>query len=153
MRMISALEVAKMFIKWGADNGDSITNLKMQKLLYYAQAWHLVNFGKRLFFDPIEAWEFGPVVSNVYHSFKKHGYDSLPIPKSVSNIEERLKKGQLKYLKELFLIFNDFSATALVSMTHSESPWKDNFKKGYNNEIPVPELKSFYTKMYDKQNG
>lgn len=153
MRMITALEVAKMFIKWGADNGDTITNLKMQKLLYYAQSWHLVNFETRLFRDPIAAWEFGPVVACVYHYYKKYKNTPLPIPKSVSSIEGRLDKRQLDYLRDIFLIFNDFSATALVNMTHYDSPWKNNFKKGQNNEIPAPELREYYTKVYEKQNG
>jgi uncharacterized phage-associated protein len=52
---VKAIDVAKYFLNWANNKGDLITNLKMQKLLYYAQAWYLVNFKKPLFSDPIEA--------------------------------------------------------------------------------------------------
>ena len=55
------------------DVGDGISNLKLQKLLYYCQGTYLAIKGTPLFEHPIEAWEHGPVVPEVYHQYKEHG--------------------------------------------------------------------------------
>ena len=75
--MISSVDVANLFLSWANRDGDLITNLKMQKLLYYAQAWHLVYFKKPLFCDSIKAWSFGPIATDAYYAFKKFGYSPI----------------------------------------------------------------------------
>ena len=71
--MLSALDVAKYLLYIAFQNGDTITNLKMQKLLYYAQAWYMVNNdAKLLFTDEIQAGKYGPVRPVVYQFFKEY---------------------------------------------------------------------------------
>ena len=53
--------------------GDLMTNLRLQKLLYFAQGWHLARFGRPLFDASIEAWPYGPVVPEVYRAYKEYG--------------------------------------------------------------------------------
>ena len=65
----SAQTVANHFVELLHDQG-GISNLKLQKLLYYAQAWHLALYGEPLFRDRIEAWVHGPVVPPVFGAFK-----------------------------------------------------------------------------------
>lgn len=84
--LYKAEDVAKYFIYLGSQQvvGDNkeregVTNLKLQKILYFAQVYFLAKIGKPLFADPIEAWEFGPVVPNVYHKLKKHGSKAIII--------------------------------------------------------------------------
>src|SRR5271165_1232342 len=73
--MATALEVADVFLKLSQpEAGDTISNLKLQKLLYYVQGYHLAFYGSELFPDPIVAWQYGPVVEGVYHNFKRFGY-------------------------------------------------------------------------------
>jgi len=67
---VTAQDVTDLMLYWANRDGDLISNLKLQKLLYYAQAWHLVNFDVPLFGDSIEAWDFGPVIPNVYRQYK-----------------------------------------------------------------------------------
>ncbi|RMD63362.1 MAG: DUF4065 domain-containing protein, partial [Planctomycetota bacterium] len=55
-----------------------ITNLRLQKLLYYAQGWSLALRGEPLFDETLEAWKHGPVAPSVYHIFKTHGKQSIP---------------------------------------------------------------------------
>src|SRR5262245_19575381 len=97
--MVSYQEVAYVFLKWAYSEGEIISNLKMQKLLYYAQAWHLVFFNKPLFKEEIEAWDLGPVVSEAYQEFKSFGND--PLNYELDGTEEKpFTKPQLEYLRE-----------------------------------------------------
>ncbi len=148
--MLTAHDVAKLFLRWARENGDTITNLKLQKLLYYAQAWYLVNYHRRLFDDDIEAWDFGPVIKSIYRKWK--GFDSKPIQYTPNGKEEDVfDKHQLEFLVEFYQVFSSFSSTALVSMTHNEDPWKNTFEHGKNKVIPPKDMREYYTKFYKEE--
>lgn len=99
--------------------GESITNLKLQKLLYYADAWHLALYGDTLFEDEFQAWVHGPVLENQYHRFKKHGWrpiaDEIAYPIFSDDIQ--------KHLDEIIDVFGSENGVALELMTHREAPW------------------------------
>src|SRR5690606_2181421 len=79
------------------DGGDSISNLKVQKLLYFCQGWALVLLEKPLFKADFKAWKHGPVIPETYHRFKKHGWGPMPPGDMlVENPEEYLSKRELK---------------------------------------------------------
>jgi len=146
--MATAMNVAELFLSWANRDGDLITNLKMQKLLYYAQAWYVVNLkNKSLFNEVIEAWELGPVIPIVYHYFKKYGYNSISYIDN-GNEEKPFTPAQLDYLKQFYGKFIGFSAHALVNMSHNEGPWKNTFKEGETNKvIPNSLMKSYYSTL------
>ncbi len=77
--MASAYEVARCLVRLAAhdEEPDYLTNLRLQKLLYYAQAWSLAMRDKPLFDDRIEAWPSGPVVPSVFDRFLGLGRRSL----------------------------------------------------------------------------
>lgn len=143
----SALDIAKYIICIAQDNGDNITNLKLQKLLYYAQAWFLVNNeNKKLFTDSIIAWQYSPVVQVVYDEYKSFG--RLPIElKDYDGKCDNLSDNVKTYLNEFCETFLDFSATALASMTHQEEPWIEAISKGYGSEVNTDTMYNFYSKM------
>ena len=125
---LSALDVAKYFLCKAHQEGDLITHLKLQKLLYYAQAWYLVNYDSPLFKEPIRPWTLGPVVKEIYDKFKDFGakpIDYKPTGKESNIFSEKQKH----YLDEFYDIFFKFTAHELVNMSHNESPWKDAFEK------------------------
>jgi uncharacterized phage-associated protein len=69
---MKAQDVAEYFLTLVDDEaGDSLSNLKLQKLVYYAQGFHLALTEKPLFDEAIEAWEHGPVVPGLYHKLKR----------------------------------------------------------------------------------
>ena len=68
--MYKATDIANFLVYLMSDSCDDLTNLKLNKILYYAQGHYLKNYGKPLFEDAIEAWQHGPVVHSVYHSYK-----------------------------------------------------------------------------------
>src|SRR4051794_29818552 len=80
-RTLTADQVADYFLAHvDEESGDNITHLKLQKLLYYAQGFHLAIQGEPLFAEPIEAWEHGPVVCRVYHKVKYCGNRPIDRP-------------------------------------------------------------------------
>lgn len=76
--MYDALDVAKYIINYERSRGRTVSNLRLQKLLYFVQAQFLVTTQRACFCDEMEAWDFGPVVPNVYHVYKAYGSSSLP---------------------------------------------------------------------------
>lgn len=98
--------------------GDTISNLKMQKLLYYAQGHYLAIFDKVLFDDDIEAWKYGPVVKNVYDVFKVYGNLAIDF-KELDNFKRELYTEE--HLDILPFVFNKYNIQAkeLVNKTHN----------------------------------
>ncbi len=120
MADIDARRIADAIISISRENKSEITNLKLQKLLYYAQAWYLVFNARPLFGENIEAWVHGPVVAKVFGDFKHLRWSAIDIPGTPANSEEIND-----HLKEVWGAYGKFSATELERMTHSESPWRD----------------------------
>ena len=116
-----ALDIAnKIISKTDLEHGDTISNLKLQKMMYYQQGFHLAYFGTPLFDEEIVAWQYGPVVPSVYKEYKSFESNSISTSKegiSLSDDEEEL-------FNNVYEEYNQFSAVALMKMTHEESPWK-----------------------------
>ena len=120
--MASVLDVAKLFISLSSDDDSGISNLKLQKLAYYAQGFHLALFdGEPLFDESIEAWTHGPVVPELYHHYKKFG--KSPIDPESIELTHELNSEQVSLIEEVHDVFGQFSAWKLRDMTHEETPW------------------------------
>jgi uncharacterized phage-associated protein len=118
---MTAHDVAKYFVSLvDEDAGDSISNLKVQKLLYYAQGFHLAVYDAPLFPEAIKAWAHGPVVPQVYHVYKEYG--SSPIAVERVNLDEYPAPVR-ELLDEVWGVYGQFTASKLETMTHAEPPW------------------------------
>lgn len=118
---LTSLDVANYFLaKTDEDAGDSISNLKLQKLVYLAQGFYLALYDERLFSSPIEAWTHGPVIRSLYHRFKK--YESNGIPAPTINLKKYSKK-VMSLLDEIWEVYGQFSAWKLRNITHEHKPW------------------------------
>lgn len=119
MAASKAFDVAHFFITRFQQAGDPITNLKLQKLLYYAQGWFLALKDVALFDERIEAWPHGPVVPPVYGFFKRNGWspilDAVPEPNLDTDVES--------HLREIMEVYGVHGAYHLERLTHQESPW------------------------------
>jgi uncharacterized phage-associated protein len=120
---MTAHEVAKYFVSLvDEEAGDSISNLKLQKLLYYAQGFYLAFFGVPLFSEQIKAWIHGPVVPQVYHEYKDSGSGPIPVePVNLDDYPAQIRE----FLDEVYAVYGQFSASKLRDMTHAEPPWKN----------------------------
>lgn len=119
---LSALDVAAWLIQNNNsdENADCMTNLKLQKLLYYAQGLAIKYTGKTLFREDLTALPLGPVVVNVYEKYKHFGRDPI-----IEDEEAPKFDGDVKtILEDVNEEYGQFSASKLVNMSHDESPWK-----------------------------
>lgn len=120
--MASLNDVAQCFLYLDNSNdGDGVSNLKLQKLVYYAQGFHCAIFDSPLFSEEISAWTHGPVVEDLYHQYKHHGSDHIPVAQSFN--QESLSKDEFELIEEVFEVFGQYSAWKLRNMTHEEAPW------------------------------
>lgn len=123
---ISALDVAKYIIELAEEIGEPVTNMKLQKLLYYTYAWYLVeNDKKKLFEEPIMAWKYGPVVISVYEAYKSYGADS--IKEAIDGDAGKLDAATKEIIEDVFNIYAGLNAIELANLTHSERPWMETF--------------------------
>lgn len=127
--MPSVFDVADYFLSLvKEEDGELMSNLKLQKLVYYAQGYHLAIFDKPLFTEPIEAWIYGPVVPELYHTYKQHVSGVIPPPDSVDLL--KFDEETIELLDEVYDVIGQFSAWRLAAMTHSEPPWQDTPQGG-----------------------
>jgi uncharacterized phage-associated protein len=131
--MISALDVAWYFVQKG--NGDSsITQLKLQKLCYYAQGFYLANYGISLFSEAIEAWDYGPVIPELREIHSHRGADKIS-PKEAAFGNPISDMSIIDILDKVWIQFGYHRAGKLVDMTHAESPWIEAYAVGRNTKI------------------
>ena len=130
----------------GGRGGERLTNLKLQKLLYYAQGYHLAALGTSLFEDAIEAWMYGPVVPVCYEHYQKYGSKSLPMLQGRSY--GRLDEIDYRLLRQVYNSLVAYSAIGLMQMTHTESPWLDTNPKGHGTVIPTAKMKDYFKPKY-----
>lgn len=136
---MKANDIAKYFVSLvDEDTGDSISNLKLQKLLYYAQGANLAVYDAPLFPEAIKAWAHGPVVPQVYHDYKRYG--AGPIPVEGIDIEQYPLKIR-EILDEVNSVYGQFTAAKLSAMTHQEPPWRDTPQ---NETITHEKMKEFF---------
>ena len=143
MRSYDAVYIARKVINMtNTEQGDSITNLKLQKLLYYLQGLWLAYYGVPLFEDDIEAWMYGPVVPSVYDAFKERGN------RAIEPTEEELPldtADEESFFREVYDTYSQFSAVALMGMTHGEAPWSTT-SVGRGSVIGKDKLMEFFKK-------
>lgn len=154
--MLPAIDVANWFIDKanegidpdGGNNrepGDEISHLKLQKLLYFAQAAHLALREKPLFEEDIYAWEYGPVVPAVYDVFKDHGRN--PITSPTNKDYKKIKGDTADLLSDIWRIFGKFSARKLVDITHEHKPWQ-NANAAKDKKIPQKTIREYYKGVF-----
>lgn len=151
----TALDIAKYFVWKANSEGKPITNKKLQKLVYYAQAWNIVLNGSSLFNEDIEAWVHGPVIKSVYDYFKQYTYK--PINLDVDNEIQYIVPSK-DILDEVWKVYGKLDADYLETLTHSEKPWqeaRENIapKENSNITISVESMKSYYSSLLKTANS
>lgn len=148
-KTLSALVTAHYLLSTACRAERKLTNKKLQKLLYYAQAWSLAINKTPLFADPIEAWIHGPVVPSVYHRYKKYG--SRPIEEKPRK-NEPLLASHKEIIDEVWRVYGKYDADYLELLTHSEAPWINtrhelDCQEASSKVIPHSLMKAFYSDL------
>ncbi|MBT9096406.1 SocA family protein [Methylovulum psychrotolerans] len=140
MLMITVHNVAGYFLHKACEDEESLTNLKLQKLTYYAQAFHLAIFGTPLFKEEFEAWMHGPVCPELYRAYKSNG--SAPIPPNGSFDDGIFSEDQIQLLDEVNSVYGQFSAWKLRNISHEDAPWQE--KEDTGGIIEKSKMMEFY---------
>lgn len=145
---LTAQDVADYFLSRVDEiHGDNLSNLKLQKLLYYAQGFHLAMVGSPLFDDAIMAWNYGPVVPDIYHRYKPHGAGAIPRPEDFD--AARFPAEVVAVLDEVNDVYGQFSAVRLMQLTHEEPPWRTT---AINHVIDPAKMRDYFvTQVADGQ--
>lgn len=125
------------------EGAEFMSNMKLQKMLYYQQGCHLAYFDEPLFDDEIEAWMYGPVVPEMYEFFKSNGCQGIP-PLYLTSVELTDKEETL--FGEVFRTYNDYSSIGLMNLTHKERPWKEA-GVGVGHVISKESMKKYFNTM------
>lgn len=146
--MFPALKVANYFLK-----NEPVSAMKLQKLLYYANGWSLGLTGKPLLREDIQAWNYGPVIPEVYHEFKFFGSDS--ITRQAENrlggvsYEPNFDRGTRRFLDKIWDEYGGIDAMTLSEMTHEpDSPW-DLTPKHHHSVIPNEIMEEYFRDLLE----
>lgn len=150
-KSVDVFEVAKAFqSKIDEEAGSCITPLKMQKLIYYAQGWHLAFFDTPLFREPLQAWVHGPVSPKIYSYYQEYKYNDIDLIEY--DLNGVFDEEQMELIDSVYNIYGAFDAKVLEKMTHYDDPWK-TVREGYEpNEhsqevISEESIKNYFTAL------
>jgi uncharacterized phage-associated protein len=115
--------VADYIIFLSRQDKKTVCNLKLQKLLFYAQGWFLAEKNRPLFEDEFQAWVYGPAIPSLYGELKQYG--SYAISKIIDQNAIELLPEEIQHLDDIYASYGDFTSTELVSLTHNEKSWQD----------------------------
>lgn len=118
--MTTANEVADYLITLAHERGEEVSNLKLQKLLYYAQAWHLGLYGEPLFPEKFQAWMSGPVIPELFWRWNEFGIGPVPRPEAVP----ALPCATAEFLAEVATVYLPYDVWQLHWKTRAEAPWQ-----------------------------
>lgn len=144
--MATVFDIANFFVDLANKTDDDyITNLKLNKLLYFAQGVSLARTDKPLFEDSIEAWKFGPVIPSIYKKYKDLG--KMPIQETDTHYSSEVFTNQeINILIDVMREFGIYTGGKLVTLTHApDTPWSKSFN---NNEkiISNEAIKDYFKK-------
>lgn len=146
--------VVNCFLQKDFEDGTaSITPMKMQKLLYFLQGWHLAITGEPVIEEKFSAWQYGPVEENLYHMLKK--YRGMPITAYLTDEDSQqafvvANTAEMfhKILDMVWRKYSIFSALQLSAMTHEQgTPWDDVYNHSTSPYISNDEIKDYFKKI------
>lgn len=147
--MYDVLTVCRYITRYCYLHNYVLTNLRLQKLLYFIQLLFLITKGQPCFRNRMEAWDLGPVVPDAYHYYKRYGAGI--IPGNLGFGHNDMKKED-KALVDLVLDkLSKYSTYQLVQITHEQAPWHDSYVVYDSNEISLDKLRKFADELKSRK--
>ena len=108
-----------------SEAGCVLNNLKLQKLLYYADAWHLAFYGKKLVNGNFQAWIHGPVNREIYDRFlnTKSLYSDISLEDVTEGFDASHLENYREHIDKIVEAYGKFTGSQLEDMSHKEEPW------------------------------
>jgi len=139
-----------MFIELSNDDEQGhITNMAVNKLVYFAQGWSLALLDRPLFDEEIYAWQYGPIEKEVYYAFKPCGKDLIEEP--TENVDtNNFNSEDIDLIMDVYNHYKDYSAIGLMKLSHDENgPWHSYYDEEKNNVVIIPkeEIKKYFKEL------
>lgn len=129
--MYDSRTVANEFLRLADENNDSLTPMQLLKLVFIAHGWCLGLLGRHLIRDPVEAWQYGPVIPNLYAAVREFASDPVRGPLMVPERADKLDGEERNIIEQVYSKYGTMSGPALSRLTHQPgSPWAKTFKDG-----------------------
>jgi uncharacterized phage-associated protein len=151
---ISALTVANYFLELAWQESKQLTNMQLQKLVYFAHGAKLAVIGEPLIKEDVNAWKMGPVIPELYAKLKRYGSGSILDPIHVSEpIPSNVVDKQC--IEFVWSNFKDYTGIQLSSISHADgTPWKQVWSpNGFFIEIPNNLTQEYYKKILVPQSN
>lgn len=130
---MNAWDLGHIVTNYINQKGDTVSHKKLQKLLYYVEAWHLVNFEEPLLKEDFQAWVHGPVIPELYQKLKEFGFNNLEVvndehetvDKEIAAIIKRnnLTSDKVQFIYSVLDTYGSLTSFDLELLSHSEMPW------------------------------
>jgi uncharacterized phage-associated protein len=154
--MHSARAVANSFLRITKDLGKPLTNMQLQKLVYFAHGWHLALSGKPLLTDAVKAWDFGPVIPPLYNRLKQYGNGVVtdfikrrdPETGEIQVVEEEETEFVRKLLRRVWEVYGHMSGSQMSYLSHQPgTPWEITWNKQKYVVIPNDLIKVHFLSL------
>ena len=147
--------IANAFLRIAREDKSSISHMKMQKLLYFAQGHALSLLNKTLIQDDCQAWDYGPVFPNLYRSLRRYGASEITEEivdmHNPCRFEPKLTAEEDYLLREVWKKYGSLGAIHLSALSHATNgPWEQTRRSESNNKqgvIPKPLIKSYFNDL------
>lgn len=135
------------------ENKKEVTQLHVQKLMFLFEAYYMNMTEEPYLYEcDFQAWNFGPVATQLYKKFKIYGKNNIELTKEEEDIGNSVDEYKKKLIQELYEAFKNFSAMELVNFTHAEgSPWKKAWDNKQYSIISKEEMKNWFSKYVIKK--
>jgi len=145
---LTADQVADYFIALAHQRGESVNNSKLQKLLYYAQAWHLAFYDAPLFGEKFEAWIYGPAIPSVYWRFKPFSISDLPVQREPPALDAETTQF-LDQVASEYLALDEYE---LEWLSRREPPWVNargrlDIDEHCTTELSEEDMRSYFRRL------
>lgn len=161
MQLYSPKSIANYFIDLAKARGERLSPMKLQKLVYYALGWYAGHTGRPLVDEPVEAWQYGPVIPSLYQEFRKFG--SGQITERATELDDNFELREVpppddpnvrKFLDNVWSSYGHFTAIKLSDMTHAEGgPWDQTWSESLGvrgTDIPFERIKQYFQSAAEK---
>lgn len=155
MKMYDGITIAKFIVNTCNDLNIQVTNQRLQKILYFTQAFSIEQRGRNLFKDTFTCWKYGPVVQSIYSYFKCYGGMNIEYEKTwVANSEGKLIEKQIDssdialedkdLITKVIHMTKRYNDIELMNVSMNQSPWVENYQPNTSKEIPMKDMFNFF---------
>jgi uncharacterized phage-associated protein len=160
--MYSARSIANSMLSIARESGDELTNMELQKLVYFAHGWYLALTGDPLLEEAVKAWNFGPVIPPLYNRLKRYGNgvveDYIKEKDPITGEEVASPEPQDAYTRSVLLkvwqVYGHMDGVQMSYLTHKEgTPWYKTWQKEKYGVIPNELIRDHFRELKTSANA